>query len=189
MPFPFEVDYSEVAANLDAFVDEVLSALQSDFLTLPKGEGFVEYPVFERGYEALKRATRGFREVRAAEVLETVYREPIAFIVIRTILGFTPPEWAYVASQRSSITVSQSAARTLDRRIRVSPLVPLKQNGGPTHARLRALIETACLLLAEGTPEQSPAIIHRLDKGRHQGWAIECSVPRGYRGTLCNVAL
>ena len=29
--------------------------------TLPKGPGFIEYPVFERGYEALKRATRDFR--------------------------------------------------------------------------------------------------------------------------------
>ncbi len=55
MPFPFEVSFEEVEADLDTFVDAVFGALRSEFLTMPKGDGFVEYPVFEHGYETLKR--------------------------------------------------------------------------------------------------------------------------------------
>ncbi|MGH7091012.1 MAG: hypothetical protein ACREFQ_19100 [Stellaceae bacterium] len=138
--------------------------MQSDFLTLPKGDGFIEYPVFELGYQALKRATSGFRRLGTADVLEAVYQQPIAFIVIRTMLGFTPPEWAYITSQRSGVPVSQHAVRSIDRRIRVAPLTPLKSNGGLTDRRLRALVGTACDLLQEGAPEEPPAVIHRLDK-------------------------
>ena len=49
MPFPFEVPFEEIEHNLDAYVDTVFSCLQSEFLTLPKGPDFIDYPVFERG--------------------------------------------------------------------------------------------------------------------------------------------
>jgi hypothetical protein len=41
------------------------------------------------------------------DVLATVYAAPIAFIVLRTILGFSPPEWAYVTGQRTGAAVPQ----------------------------------------------------------------------------------
>jgi hypothetical protein len=56
MPFPFEVPFAEIETNFDAFVDEVFTALQSDFVTLPKGKGFIEYPVFEQGSRRSNRA-------------------------------------------------------------------------------------------------------------------------------------
>jgi hypothetical protein len=43
-----------VKANPDAFVSAVFSSLESEFLVMPKGTGFVEYPVFERDYEVLR---------------------------------------------------------------------------------------------------------------------------------------
>jgi len=49
MLFPFEVPYAQVETNLDAFVDEVFGALQSEFLNLPKGQGFIDYPTFSKG--------------------------------------------------------------------------------------------------------------------------------------------
>ena len=164
MSFPFEVSFKEVEANIDAFVDEVFEALQSEFLTLPKGDGFIDYPVFESGYEALKRVTAGFRDLSSETVIQLVYQVPMAFIVLRTMLGFTPPEWAYVATQRTNIEVTQGAIRTLDRRIRMAPLTPLKANGGVTDKRLRALVITACDLLQDGAPEEIAGTIHRLDK-------------------------
>lgn len=39
MPFPFELPFEQVQANLDAYVDEIFGALRSEFLTMPKGEG------------------------------------------------------------------------------------------------------------------------------------------------------
>lgn len=163
MPFPFEVPFERVMSDLDTYVDEVFGALQSEFLTLPKGEGFIDYPVFEQGYEALKRTTGGFRDLSPEPVIQTVFRVPIALIVLRTMLGFTPPEWAYVTSQRTNIQVPQGAARTLDRTVRMKATVPLRANGGVTEKRIRAMVTTACQILAEVAP-QTPGLLHRLDK-------------------------
>jgi hypothetical protein len=73
------------------------------------------------------------------------------------------PEWAYIASQRSSIQVTQGAAREIDRRIRLAPEKPLRRNGKISEERIRALIITACNLLAEGALSP-PNKIHRLNK-------------------------
>jgi hypothetical protein len=166
MPFPFEVPFEEVCEDIDTYVDAIFGALQSEFLTLPKGDGFLEYPVFEHGYEALKRATRDFREVSIETVIETIYRVPVVLIVLRSILGFTPPEWAYVATQRTGLEVPQGAARTLDRTVRLRPTTPLPSTTGVTGRRIHALVTAACELLIEGAPvdERTPELIHRLDK-------------------------
>jgi hypothetical protein len=163
MPFPFEVAFEQVRDDLNTYVDQVFDALQSEFLTLPKGEGFVDCPVFEQGYEALKLATRGFRALTPDPVIETIFRVPIALIVLRSMLGFTPPEWAYVTSQRTNVSVPQGAARTLDRTVRLKPLTPIRPAGGVTEARIRAMAVTACQLLTKGAPE-APGLLHRLDK-------------------------
>ncbi|MHB8368878.1 MAG: hypothetical protein ACYDBP_04195 [Leptospirales bacterium] len=164
MPFPFEVPFKVVQADLDAYVDSIFSCLQSEFLILPKGPGFLEYPVFEQGYEALKKATGGFRNLSAELVLKTVYETPVSFIVLRTILGFTPPEWAYVAEERKGVEITQGAIRTLDRKVRMEPQSPLRGNGTVTADRIRALVETACEILAEGSPIAPADKLHRLDK-------------------------
>ena len=49
MLFPFEVDFEEVRSDLDTYVDAVFSCLESEFLVMPKGDGFVEFSVFEDG--------------------------------------------------------------------------------------------------------------------------------------------
>lgn len=163
MPFPFEVPFDQLQTDLDTYVDEVFEALHSEFLTMPKGEGFVEYPVFEQGYEALKRVTEGFRKVAPGTIVETVYEVPITLVVLRAMLGFTPPEWAYVTNQRTGVVVPQGAARTLDRTVRLKPLTSMRAGAGVTAQRIRAMVETACQLLTEGAT-QAPGIIHRLDK-------------------------
>lgn len=83
MPFPFEVPFRTVQADLDFYVDEIFASLQSEFLMLPKGPGFIEYPVFEHGYEALKQTTNNFQNLAPKSVLRTVHKSPIAFIVLR----------------------------------------------------------------------------------------------------------
>jgi hypothetical protein len=152
-----------VQADLDVFVTAVFSCLESEFLVMPKGTGFVEYPVFERGYEALKQATAGFMNMSSALLLRVVLEVPISLVVIRAMLGFTPSEWAYVTTQRTGVEVSQGFVRSLDRRVRMSPLAPLK-SAGMVATRVQALIETVCLMLAEGIPVVSSDKIHRLDK-------------------------
>lgn len=163
MQQPFEVPFADVEANIEGYVDSVFTSLRSEFLTLPKGEGFVEYPVFETGYEALKRQTANFRVLDPDALFATVCATPIAFLVLRTILGFTPPEWAYVTTEHANVSVPQGAARTIDRNIRLNPTKPLPAGGGVTEQRMRAMITTACRLLTNGAPD-TPGLLHRLDK-------------------------
>ena len=161
--FPFEVSFSEIEADPDPFVTAVFSCLESEFLVVPKGPGFVEYPVFERGYETLKQATVAFEDILPEKVLTIVYQLPISLIVIRTILGFTPPEWAYITTQRSGVEVTQGFIRSLDRKIRIEPYVRLKRTPGSVR-KIEALITTACALLQEGAPSIDNDKLYRLDK-------------------------
>jgi len=164
MPFPFEVDFSEVQENIDIYIDELFSCLESEFLIMPKGPGFVEYPMFEKGYEALKRATGNFQELSYDEVSNIVFQLPISLIVLRAMLGFTPPEWAYITTQRTKIKVIQGAVRSLDRKIRLEPEAPIQQNGSVTEKRILALVKVACDVLSEGAPGIPPDRLHRLNK-------------------------
>ena len=166
--FPFEVNASELRAHTDVYVDSVFSCLESEFLVLPRGQGFVDYPTFETGYEALKRATEGFTRITAEEALPVVQSAPIAFIVLRSMLGFTPPEWAYITSQRTGVQINQGAVRTLDRKARMEPEGELSTKG-LTGERLEALVTAACELLNEGAPKVEQEKIHRLDKADTRG--------------------
>ncbi|MCY4560706.1 MAG: hypothetical protein OXF79_30950 [Chloroflexi bacterium] len=164
MPFPFEVGFDAVQSDLDAYVDAVFSCLESEFLVMPKGEGFVEFPLFESGYEALKRATGSFREVTPDSLVSVVYEVPIALIVLRSMLGFSPPEWADYANRHTGVEIPQKAARDLDRRVRVDPQTALPRKGSVTARRIHALVTSACDALEAGVPESPVETIHRLDK-------------------------
>jgi len=168
MKYPFEAEYQEILADPDSFVGTVFSSLASEFLVLPKGQGFIEYAQFEGGYEALKRTTANFSRLSRQSILELVCSTPICFIVIRSILGFTPPEWAYVASQRKGVGISQGFARTFDRKVRMQPLRPLRCEGTTT-ARLAALLDVACELMEEGCPAVDGQNVHRLHKADTRG--------------------
>ena len=80
-----------------------------------RGEGFIDYATFERGFQALKRATGDFAEITSATIEAAVNEAPITLIVFRAILGFTPPEWAYITTETTEVPVDQGAARSIDR--------------------------------------------------------------------------
>ena len=163
MPFPFEMKFEEIETALDAYVNTVFASLTSDFLVLPKGNGFVEYPIFEQGYEALKRVTQGFTEMEPEAVFGLALDMPISVIVLRSILGLTAPEWAYLATQATGVNVPQGAARQIDKKLRTRPLEPIRARDITT-ARIEALITIACKLIKEGAPVREPEMLHRLDK-------------------------
>lgn len=161
--YPFEASFEDIQKNPDSFVDAIFASLESEFLVMPKGAGFIEYPIFERGYEALKTSTVGFTELKPGKLLQTFESLPISAVVLRTMLGFTPPEWAYVTTQRTNISVSQGFVRSLDRKIRMAPETPLKI-AGTSRQRVEALLKTACLMLAENVPGVNDDQLHRLNK-------------------------
>ncbi len=163
MKYPFEVTFDEVIAAPEPFVDAVFSSLASEFLIMPKGDGFVEYADFVSGYEELKKVTGGFAELDPEKVLPIVSRFPICLIVLRSMLGFTPSELAYVTAQRIGEAITQSFARTLDRKARTHPLKPLNLDG-VAGKRLAAMVVSACGLLVQGCPPTPDGTIHRLQK-------------------------
>src|SRR5690606_27558899 len=99
MSLRFKLDYNDPHIAWEPLVDEVFGELTSSFLEMPKGEGFIDYPTFEKGYQRLKRSTDAFVNLTPETVLAAVREVPMAFIVFRCILGFTPPEWAYVTTE------------------------------------------------------------------------------------------
>jgi hypothetical protein len=164
MPSRFEVDYNDPALAFEPLVDEVFAELKSSFLEMPRGDGFIDYATFEKGYQALKRSTDAFTVVSPATVEAAVATVPISFIVFRAILGFTPPEWAYVTSEMTGLTVDQGAARSIDRAIRLSPTTPKIFGTSLTDKRMRALIDAGVRTLLAGATDQVDAVLHRLDK-------------------------
>lgn len=163
MKFPFEASAEEVLSAPETFVEAVFSSLASEFLVMPKGEGFLNYAIFSEGYEHLRQATGGFRQFDPAKVLGAALESSVVLIVLRAMLGFTPPEWAYIASSRTGVDIPQGAARTLDRNIRVNPTRQLKP-GATTLSRIEAMIQTACELISAGCPSIPPDKLHRLSK-------------------------
>lgn len=161
--FPFEVSLEEIFRDSESYVDAVFSCLESEFLVMPKGAGFVEYPVFERGYEALKTVTSGFSQVDPEKVFGVTKNEPISIVVLHSMLGFTPPEWAYITTQKTGVSVTQGFVRSLDRKVRMAPEAKLNTIG-VTKERLKAMVRTACHLLSSGVPEVEEGQLHRLDK-------------------------
>ena len=161
--FPFEVSLKEILQDPESYVDAVFSCLESEFLVMPKGAGFVEYPVFDRGYEALKAATGGFSQLDPEKVFPVMVSEPISIVVLRSMLGFTPPEWGYITTQRTGVPVTQGFVRSLDRKVRMAPETELNTNG-VTKERLKAMVQTACQLLSSDVPEVDDDQLHRLDK-------------------------
>lgn len=105
MKYPFEADLQEILSNPDEFVQAVFASLESEFLLLPKGPGFIDYTSFEAAYEALKKVTVSFSRLPRNPILDLASSTPLSILVIRSMLGFTPPEWAYVAEQRKGVLV------------------------------------------------------------------------------------
>lgn len=160
---PFEVDPEALIENLEDYVDEVFSSLESEFLTMPRGTGFLSFADFEAAYERLKRVTSGLNRFDEARIYEAILTMPVGTIVLRSMLGFTPSEWAYLTEQESGELITQSFARGLDRDIRNAPAQPLRPS--PLKGkRIRAMITTACRHLKEGAPDAPEEMLHRLDK-------------------------
>lgn len=145
-------------------MDEVFGELTSSFLEMPKGNGFIDYTTFQRGYQALKRVTDDFTTITPATVLAAVSETCICLVVFRSILGLSPAEWAELTTEITGTPVDQGAARTIDRRTRCNPFAPMKITDNVTGWRIRAMIDAGVRLLEHGPITASPSLVHRLDK-------------------------
>ncbi len=167
MPRPFEVDAEYLASHLDEMVDSVFGDLESQFLVLPKGPNFVEYADFQNAYEVLKRRTDAFRTVTPDTIWASVREDGLSFVVIRTILGFSPPEWADLARSDFNVDVPQGTARALDTRCRrdrgyFARLT--EERNKLAIERINALIAASVKYITQGAPAGAANVVHRLAK-------------------------
>lgn len=161
--YPFEATAEELAANIEYYIDSFISSLQSFFMVMPKGEEFVDFLHFQQAYEALRNWTATFEDFSTESVLTVVQQDPLVLVVLRTILGFSPPEFAYMTGLMSGVNVDQSSARRLDKRAREGQ--PLLVRTTPkTRQQVTALVRAAVQLIGQGAPTVNKAVMHRLDK-------------------------
>lgn len=161
--YPFEATEEQLGTNIEHYVDSFIGSLQSFFTVMPKGSGFVDFPRFEEAYKALKDGTANFENFSAEAVLAVVRRDPLALLVLRTMLGFSPPEFAYVASIMTGIEIHQSSARRLDKRAREGRDL-FSRTTPKTRQQVEALARAAVQLIRQGAPDVGEGVIHRLDK-------------------------
>lgn len=165
---PFELDDPQgIQAHLEELVDATFADIQSQFLVLPKGSSFVEYRDFESAYEVLKRSTRAFEEFATAHVWEALREDALSLLVLRTILGMTPPEWAALARAEKGSDVDQGYARGIDVRCREErDFIRALQRPRQDLAldRIEALVEVAVEYVQRGAPAGAADTVHRLNK-------------------------
>lgn len=180
---PFEVDQVYLRNHLEVLVSVTIDDFVSEFMLLPKGESFVDYPDFRAALEVLKRRTRNFRDFTDETVGVAILENSRAFGVLRAILGMTAPEWAELARNERESDVSQNAARVLDRKCcqdagfvrrvveayetrcsraivtgRKVPVPPKQLQ------RVNALVSVAVQYIIDGAPPDTEGVIHRLAK-------------------------
>lgn len=102
--------------------------------------------------------------MNADVVTSAAINAPVVLLVLRCMLGFTPPEWAEYATRHTGVQIPQGAARSLDRTIRMNPERSLVGRGTVTKERVDALITAACHLLRSGVPSVPRDSLHRSDK-------------------------
>lgn len=166
-PRPFEVSSEFLNEHLDELIRSTFDDLQSQFLVMPRGGGFVEYASFQAAYEVLKRHTAAFSELSEAAVWGALREDSLAFVVLRTIFGMTPPELAERASIERNVTVSQGAARTLEgvcRRDRGYFSRLSRSRNAKTLSRTEAMVSVALQYITAGAPAAAADVVHRLDK-------------------------
>lgn len=167
MPRPFELSLDELTSHLDEMVEATFADLQSQFLVLPKGPGFIEYGDFQSAYEVLKRTTNGFRTFTTDTVWEALAADSLSFVVLRTILGLSAPEWVDLAKSELDVSVPQGVARGLDRRVRSERQYFAGLRDRPNTQAYRgadALVRVAVQYIASGPGRTPRDTIHRLAK-------------------------
>ena len=167
MPRPFEVAPADMQDRIEEKVESTFSDIQSQFLVLPRGDNFVEYPAFQTAYEVLRQRTNAFADFTERRVWSALRENSLCLGVIRTMLDMSPPEWADLARCDRQSDVTQGYARGLDGRCRsdrayVMGLV--RPRNSKALDRMEALISVAIEYITRGAPPGAADTVHRLDK-------------------------
>lgn len=109
---PYQLTAPELAQRLDEMVAVTFADLTSQFMVLPRGDAFLTYETFRDAYETLRHATEGFAPLTPDSCWKALRDDARALIVLRTILGMSPPEWRDLTAEEAKTTFPSIAART-----------------------------------------------------------------------------
>lgn len=160
--YPFQVPPTEVESRLEEFVTSTVASLSSYYLELPRGNSFLEYEDFRKAYEQLRELTNNFRALDRDLLHEAVKKDSLILVVLRSIVGLSPPELADMATGLTGIEIAQGFARVEDQKAKYGNAFE-----GATPERLErifALVDAACEAIEKGPGIPNPQIIHRLHK-------------------------
>lgn len=163
---PYMLAPDDLADNLDGAVDAVFGTLSSQFMLLPKGDTYLTYPEFQAGFEALRIASGGFRDFTTQTCWDAVRRNARAWIVLRAIIGVSPPEWGDLANELNIEPIPTNWCREVDGDAKRDPDF-FNTGKGQTGLRVRRI--DACFAVAVGAISGGAGpvpddVIHRLSK-------------------------
>jgi hypothetical protein len=165
MPHPFELNPPDLASRLEEMVDATFADLQSQSLVMPKSAGYLDYPLFQAAYEVLKRDTNGFATFTDDTVWAALRNDALVLLVVRTILGFSPPEWADLARSERQSDIDQGHARMLDTKVRQRrDLFTDASPASLTVRRAKALVSVAVECIKRGASDAAADTVHRMAK-------------------------
>lgn len=163
---PYQLDMVQLQERMDEMVAVTFSDLTSQFMLLPRGSAFVTYEQFRGGYEALRMATHGFTAVTSANCWQSLKKDARSFIVLRTILGVSPPEWQDLTAQETGQELPPNVARAIDGRAKRDQAFFARGAGASAKMveRVTNMLEAACAVLDSGAVPAAEGLVHRLDK-------------------------
>jgi hypothetical protein len=155
--------------------EAILDTLQSFFIQMPRGTAFCERADFDRGYEVFREETREGADLSGAAVLRAIVREPRAWIVLRSIIGLSPGEAAWVAIEEAAgqgklISVKQQDARDLDAAARRGERLVFDRGEArraierKRNELVRAIVPLLSDILRRPCPPVPQDQVHRFDK-------------------------
>lgn len=159
----FEATTDQVYTHMDFYVDTFMGSLQSFFLVMPKAGVFVGFERFQQAYQTLTETTARFDKLSVERVSRALRTDSLILVVLRTMLGFSPPEFARLATATTKVSIDQGAARRLDKLARSGRSL-FARTSPTTKKQVDALVRTAVELLTKGAPDVGAGVIHRLDK-------------------------
>lgn len=156
----FQVTEAELQSGLDRYIDAFQNSLESHFLVLPRGEDFIAEGRFVSAYEVLYSRTSAFEQFTPDNLLLAITEDPLVLVVLRTILGVSPPELGQLIKELTDANISQGAMRQLDKRAREGKSLLTSVSRGRIVSILAAMVQ----LLSQNISSVGEAAIHRLDK-------------------------
>ena len=164
MQRPFELASTDLQDRLECLVDATFSDIQSQFLELPRGVNFVEYQKFQNAYEVLRRRTNAFVDFSEGSVLAALRENSLCLVVVRTMLGMSPPEWADLARSDRNSNITRGYARNLESRCRRDHTCISRLRKAESLGRVDALVSVAAEYITKGAPSGATDTVHRLEK-------------------------